>query len=173
LRIVLTIGLVLFSTVALVAFLLSISNAVPKSENVENLEGRLKSVDLRAFLTLTDRRDAEFLYHSVQPAALRRLLRLRAWASLKYLKDLSWNVAILLRIGELASQSTDQSIADAGRELAGTAFRTRLLILRAFLKLAPQLVIPTYASAPGSQLLSDYLELNRRLTFVTHRFHPL
>ena len=168
----LTIGFVLFSTVALVTFLLSIRHAVPKSENIETLEARLKSVDLRAFLTLTDRRDAEFLHHSLQPAPLRRLLRLRARASLRYLKDLSWNVAILLRIGELAAQSTDQSIAEAGRELAGTAFRTRLLILRAFLRLAPQVVIPTSASAPGSQLLSDYLELSRRLTFVTHRFYP-
>ena len=168
----LTIGLVLFSTVALVTFLLSVRNAVPKSENIESLEARLKSVDLRAFLTLTDHRDAEFLHHSLQPAALRRLLRLRARASLRYLTDLSWNVAILLRIGELASHSTDQSIAEAGRELAGTAFRTRLLIMRAFLRLAPQLVIPTYTNAPGSQLLSDYLELSRRVTFVTHKFYP-
>jgi hypothetical protein len=170
---VLTAGFVLFSTLALVAFALSIRHAVPKSETIETLEARLKSVDLRAFLTLTDRCDAEFLQHSLHPAALRRLLRLRARASLKYLNDLSWNVAILLRIGELASHSKDQSIADAGRELAGTAFRTRILILRACLKLAPQLVIPSYASAPGTQLLSDYLELSRRLTFVTHKFHPL
>lgn len=167
LKVVLTIGFVLFSVMALVTFLLSTRGSVPKSQNIETLEARLRAVDLGAFLTLTNPRDAEFLHDTLQPAAFRRVHRLRTRAALKYLRTLSWNAAILMQIGELARRNPDQSLAEAGRDLAETALRTRILILRAFLKLAPHLVVPMYSNAPEAQLLSDYSEMSRRLTLLT------
>lgn len=162
----LTIGFVLFSVTALVTFLLS-NGSASKSQNIEALEARLRAVDLGAFLILISPRDAEFLHDSLQPAAFRRVHRLRTRATLKYLRTLSWNAAILLRIGELARRNADQSVAEAGRDLAETALRTRILILRAFFKLAPHLVVPTYTNAPEAQLLSGYSEMSRRLTLLT------
>jgi hypothetical protein len=164
---VLTIVLVLFSVVALMMFFLSSRDAVDSPECLEVLQAQVRSLDLEAFLTLMDRRDAEFLHATLKPAAFRKVHRLRTRAALKYLKTLFSNVAVLLRIGDLATHSADPVAAEAGRDLVQVALRTRILILRTVLSLAPQLVVPTYSNCAVDQLLSDYSMMSRRLTLLT------
>ena len=153
---------------------------VSKSESIDGLEAQFKSVDIDAFLTLIDRRDTEFLRQTLQPAAFRRLHRLRTRAALKYLQRLFSNVSILLQVGELASHNGDAATAEAGRVLSDTALRTRLLILRAYLSLVPHLAIPMYSTTGIGQLFYDYSEMGRQLarlmTFYkshTGRLSPL
>jgi len=170
---VITLSLVLFSLVAFATFIIVLRGAVPQSDSIERLESQLQSVDLNAFLNLTDAREAEFLRTTLPPTTYRRLTRARIRAALKYLKCLSRNSAVLQRIGELAGRSSDQLVADSGRELANTALRTRILILRAFWKLAPQLILPAYGVASDPRILSDYEELKRRFGSLASKQQPL
>jgi hypothetical protein len=163
----------LFSIVALATFFIALRGAVPQSDTIECLESLLQSVDLSAFLNLTDPREAEFLRATLPPASYRRLARARIRAALKYLTCLSRNSAVLQRIGELARRSSDQAIADSGRELANTALRTRILILRAYWRLAPQLILPAYGAASDPRILSDYEELKRRFGSLASTQQPL
>ena len=163
----LTISLILFSAVALILFFLLSRHAVSNPENLETLEARMRPVDMNAFLTLVDQRDDKFLQAALKPEAFRRVHRLRTWATLKYLRILFSNVTILLRIADLVTRSTDSGTAESGRELVQIGLQTRILILRAFLNLIRQLVVPTYSKNIVARLLSNYLMIYRRFTFLS------
>jgi hypothetical protein len=167
-----TILFVLFSTIALVTFI-AVRGSVPQSETIEGLESLLQTVDVAAFLNLTSNEETAFLHSRLSPRSFRRLHRLRTWVTFKYLRLLSWNAAVVMRIGELASRSTDPSIAQSGRDLANAALRTRLLTLRAFLKLIPQLILPSYDRAANPQLVADYTELKVRFGLLASLQQPL
>jgi hypothetical protein len=172
-KIVMTLFLVLFSIVALGTYFIVTRGAVPKSESIESLESSLRAVDLAAFLNLTDTGETEFLRTVLSPESFRRVARMRIRAALKYLKRLSWNSAVLQKIGEVAARNPDQAIAASGRELANTALRTRILILRAYYKLVPQLVFPSHSTRSDSSLLSDYEELRHRFGALAAVQQPL
>jgi hypothetical protein len=164
-----TLLLVLFAVIAMGTLFTFVRGAVPQSESITNLESLLHPVDLSAFLNLTNLQETEFLHSTLAPASFRRLHRHRTLVALKYLKSLSWNAAVLLRCGELARRSSDQQVAEAGRELADTALRTRILVLRAYLKLAPQVLIPSHYGASYPELISDYAELKQRFGLLASR----
>jgi MYXO-CTERM domain-containing protein len=154
-----TLLLVLLAVAAIIPFVFAARSAVARSESIEQLESRLHSVDLEAFLNLTSSRDLDFLQSQLAPSSFRRVNRLRIRATLKYLKSLSWNSAVLMKIGELAGRSPDPVIADSGRELAQIALRTRMLALRAYWKLAPQFILPGHDGVADVHLMSNYTEL--------------
>ena len=151
-------------------FSLSAPHVLSRSENIDSLEAQLKAVDIEAFLTLVDHRDEAFLHHTLEPAAFRRIHRLRIRAALKYLQRLLSNVSILLQIGTLASRSADPATAEAGGTLADTALRTRFLILQTYCRLVARLIVPMYSARGVGQLFSEYSEISRQLTRLT-RFH--
>jgi hypothetical protein len=90
---------------------------------------------------------------------------------LNYLSAVSRNAAILLRIGDLASQSEDQEISRSGRELSNTALRTRILALRTYLRLIPEWLFPS-ARPLRPDLVPHYDELKRCLVHLVSMQQP-
>jgi hypothetical protein len=165
--------LVLFPVIALATFFILTRGTLAQSDNIGELESSLRAVDLCAFLNLTDDRETEFLRSVLPPGRYRHVARLRIRAALKYLSCLSWNSAVLQKIGVIAGRSPDQAIAASGRELANIALRTRILVLRTYCKLVPQLVVPSYSTTSDTRLLSDYEELRHRFGALAAVQQPL
>ncbi len=170
---VITILFVLFSVVALVIFFSMAAGAVPDPKDACELHAKLREFDLDAFLTLTDPADDQFLEAGLPVEVFRQVRRLRVKAALKYLNILYRNSAVLMKMGELAGASPDPSVAESGRILASTAFRTRVLVLRAYCVLLPELLLPWRLNNRELEVRSGYGELRRRyLEFSTIQSFP-
>ena len=139
----------------------AIRGSAPRTTGPENLEAQLRPVDLPAFLNLTDTSETDYLQHALPPSRFRRVQRVRILAMFRYLDALSHNSAILIRMGDLASRSSDPQVAESGRALSDTALHTRLLVLRAYLTLVPRLIYPMPKGAWRPGVITDYEQLKR------------
>lgn len=150
---------VALATIGLVVW--SIRGSTPRVANPEELESHLHQVDLAAFQNLTNQAETFFLAESLSPSAFRSVQRRRIYATFHYLRALSANSAILMRMGGLASHSDDAETAESGRNLSNTALRTRILVLRAYCYLVPQWFFPSTRQIGSSSVAGHYDELKR------------
>jgi hypothetical protein len=116
--------------------------AVPQGDP-EQLTRQIRHVDLHAFRNLFDLRDEEYLRQHISPQDFRAWQKLRTHAALEYLAWTSRNAALLLAIGEMATRSSDISVASHGRELANVALSLRINCILAMLKLYLKLIYPS------------------------------
>lgn len=167
--------LIILAAIALAAIGLVVwvvRGSIPRDATVEELESHLQQVDLRAFQNLTDRTETLFLAESLAPRRFRSVQRRRIFATFHYLNALSANAAILMRMGDMASRSTDSEIAESGRTLSNTALRTRLLVLRAYCYLVPQWLFPTTRQVWRPSVVTHYDELKRCLVHLVSVQQP-
>src|SRR5438876_2928490 len=109
-------------------------------------------LDLVAFRNLVDPDREAFLRTMVDQSEFVRLRRDWAKAVLAYIRALAFNASVLHRLGELAADSPDLQIAQAGALLAREALTTRILCLRAGVRLLTIWLMP-HASISLSRLL--------------------
>lgn len=147
------------ATIALAVW--SIRGTIPRDASIEELESRLHQIDIAAFQNLMDQAETLFLAESLGPRAFRRVQRHRIYAAFHYLRALSANSAILMRIGDLASRSDNADTAESGRNLSNTALRTRILVLRAYCYLIPQWFFPSTRQIWSPSVAGHYDELKR------------
>ncbi len=152
---------VALATVALLLWVVRGSRAGYKT--AEKLESRLQRVDLAAFLNLTDEAETAYLQRLLPPVRFRVVQRGRIIATYRYLSVLFANAGILLQMGESAVQSDDSVIAESRRELSRIALQTRLLVLRAYLKLLPELLHPSGKPGWRPDVVTNYVEMNKRV----------
>ena len=96
-----------------------------RANSFEELEESLCIVDLKAFRTLTDTAETQFLRMNLGRSQFRRAERLRIQAAMGYLRMISANAKTLLAIGTLAKKTEDGHIQEAAQQLIDTAMRTR------------------------------------------------
>src|SRR5207302_11002862 len=87
----------------------------------DDLSQHLSTVDLEAFRNLIDPEEEASVRKSVPAKEFRSVQRERLQAAAEYVRCAARNGAVLLRAGEAASQSSDLSIAHAGKQLAESA----------------------------------------------------
>ncbi len=127
----------------------------------------IEPVDLEAFRNLTEPSEEEYLRRSLPAAEFRTLQRERLRAAIDYLGGVSRNATVLLELGQLAKQSADAQIAEAGRRLTEDALRMRIYSMTAIGKLAVRYAFPDAALQPGTvidryqQLTSAAIRLGR------------
>jgi hypothetical protein len=109
---------------------------------VEDLAGRTRPIDLEAFRNLVDTQEEDFLRANLPRREFRAVQRERTRAALEYIRNTAHNAAFLLRMGEAATRSDDPRIAEAGRQLIGSALRLRAYALLSAAKLYVRLVLP-------------------------------
>ena len=113
-----------------------------KTLPLPRLTQQIRPVDLDAFRNLMSLEDEEFLRRHLTPRMFRKAQRRRIRAAMGYVFGVSANARILLRVGELAADSSDPDILAAGRELVDAASRLRLYAILVLLKLSVGLVLP-------------------------------
>lgn len=137
---------------------------------VDDLVRRTRSVDIEAFSNLMDPEEESFLRSNLAPHLFRSVRRERLLAATEYVRAVSLNAAILLRIGEAARHDSDPEIVRAGQELANSAVRLRLHCSLVLLRLWTNLLFPQ-AGLPSIPLVERYQHLGslaRRLGQLRH-----
>src|SRR5260370_5026651 len=86
-------------------------------ESSQDIERLTKPVDLVAFRNLTDPAEETFLRSHLPAKAFVRVQRQRMLAAVDYAQRVAWHTAVLIRLGELASASTQPAMLRAGTEL--------------------------------------------------------
>jgi hypothetical protein len=166
-----TIFLVVFAVLAIVALVVSARGRSAHVADVAELEGRLRPVDVLAFRNLVDLSEEEFLRDNLPPRAFRAIQRERISAAVEYVNCVAQNASLLLRLGEAARASTDPEIANAGNELVESALRIRIYALSAGIKLRARLVLPGLTVSPTavSNSYENLTGLVSRLGRLQHR----
>ena len=150
--------LILFAALALTLFVWKIAGSGGPVLNEEQLQERIRPVDLEAFRNLTDPDEERFLVSNLPRSEFRVIERQRLRAAIDYLGGVSHNAGLLLQLGQAARRSTDGRIAEAGRNLVDEAVRLRLYAVLARGKLCVRFVFPETAWQAGS-ILDRYQHL--------------
>ena len=127
--------------------------------DVRQLASRSRTVNIEAFRRLHDSSDMQFLQTRLRGAELRRLQRLRSRAELEYLTAIFHNAAILIRIGDLARQTSREDLSAAGERLIRAAVQVRWLAAMAMSRQVLGYIWPSNSLA--SHTIADHYELLR------------
>jgi hypothetical protein len=153
---------VIFVVIALVGLLLlwrfARSRSLPLSR-LDDVIARTRPVDLLAFRNLTDADEEAFLRTQLSAGEFRSIQRERMTVALQYVKAASGNAAVLLQLGQLAVQSPDVRVSQAGQQLVDHAVRLRLFALLATTKLYVRIAVPQANLSPV-RLLERYERLS-------------
>jgi hypothetical protein len=109
---------------------------------------RMRPVDIAAFCNLIDPDEENFLRSSLPPSLFRSVHRERLIAATEYVSAVSYNAAILVRIGEAARHYSDPVMVQAGHELSNNAVRLRLHCSLVLLKMWTTILIPGTSLSP-------------------------
>ena len=115
---------------------------------LDDIVGHTRPVDVLAFRNLIDPDEELFLRANLPPAEFRSIQRERMRAALEYVQGAAANAAVLLQVGQLAAQSPDFRIAQAGQQLLDDAVRVRLYSLLAITKLYVRIAVPEANLSP-------------------------
>jgi len=156
-------------------FLLLYMEGGPNSsvKSLEDLAGQTRPVDIEAFRNLMDPQEEEFLRANLLPRDFRAIQRERLRAATEYIRNTTYNAAVLLRVGEAAARSADPSIALAGRQLIDSAVRLRANALLSVTKLYLRMALPEARLSYG-QLADNYQHLSglaRQLALMQYPTH--
>ncbi len=118
------------------------------AKDPETLAGSICTVDLEAFRNLTDPEEEEFLRLRLRPKDFRSIQRKRLHAAAEYVHCVAKNAALLVALGEAARNSSDPTVAAAGKEVVDSALRLRLYALLVLIKLSIGIAMPGAIARP-------------------------
>jgi hypothetical protein len=161
----------IFVALAILLLLLYVEGGQNSTVNqLEDLAGRTRPVDLEAFRNLVDPREEDFLRANLLPRQFRSVQRERLRAAREYIWNTAHNAAFLLRLGEAATRSPDPRIAQAGKQLIQSALRLRAYSLLSCAKLYLRMVFPEARLSYG-ELADSYQHLSvlaSQLALIQH-----
>lgn len=135
--VLIVVGLLILALVVFVA-----RGAGAEVRSPEQLLGLTIAVDLAAFRNLVDPVEEEFLRANLSSRDFNSVRRARQRATLAYLKAVSHNAAVLLRLAEAGRTSPDPAVAHAAHELAQNALQIRLHCLAIIVRLEAAMIFP-------------------------------
>ena len=162
---------VIFVVVALVTIfvILRIAHRQRRKDlTLPQLTEQIRPVDIDAFGNLMSLEEEEFLRRHLTTRMFRKTQRRRIRAAMGYVSRVSANAGILLRIGELATDSSDAHILAAGRELIDRASRLRLNAILVLMKLSVAFILPGVPLSVGG-IAGGYKDLSRLLVQLSQR----
>lgn len=125
----------------------------------EELDGRTKPVDMKAFRNLIALSEARYLEENLPAKVLRSIQRERALAAAEYVQRIAHNARVLSRLGQAARTNPDPEVARAATAMVNSALAVRLLAMRALAKLYVQAWLPQIGFSA-----EDVFDRYRRLT---------
>jgi hypothetical protein len=162
----------IFVALAILLLLLYLEGGHNSSlQQVDDLAGKTRPVDLEAFRNLVDPAEEDFLQSNLLPRHFRAVQRERMRAALEYVQNASHNAAFLLRMGEAAARNPEPRIAQAGKQLIDSALRLRAYALLCAAKLYVRIIFPQTRLSYG-RLADNYQHLSTLASQLTLMQHP-
>jgi hypothetical protein len=140
-------------------------------EQLEDLKGLTRPVDLDAFRNLVDPAEDDFLRANMLPRQFRAVQRQRMRAALEYIRNTAHNAAFLLRMGEAATRNSDPRVAQAGKDLMYSALRLRAYALLYSISLYVRIIFPQSRLSYG-ELVDNYQHLSALASQLCLIQHP-
>ena len=109
----------------------------------------IRPIDMKAFRAITSRDDENFLRRRLPRSEFSRLKRKRIRVTTLYVKRMSNNAAIVMRIGEMARTSANPDVVQVAAQISETASQIRLQCIVAFVKLALEFAVPSLQLNPA------------------------
>jgi hypothetical protein len=159
------------SLAALVVVLLVTWGYSKSVSGLEDLTGRTRPVDIEAFRNIIDPGEEEFLRANLPAREFRAVQRQRLLAAAEYVHKVAYNAAVLLKLGQAATHSTDPSVAAAARQLMEHSLRLRIYAVLSLLKLYVKIALPEARLSSGS-LAENYQQLSSLLGHLALRENP-
>lgn len=162
----------IFVALAILMLLLYVEGGQNSAVNdLDDLAGRTRPVDLEAFRNLVDPREEDFLRDHLLPQQFRSVQRQRLRAAREYIWNTAHNATFLLRLGEAAMRSPDPRIAQAGKQLIHSALRLRAYSLLSCAKLYVRTLFPEARLSYG-ELADNYQHLSALASQLALIQHP-
>ena len=117
-------------------------------DDLQELAGQLRPVDVRAFRNLMSESEEQFLRENLPSREFRAIHRQRMLAATDYVRCAAQNAGILIHLGEAARQSADPEIVSAAEKLLDNALHLRLYALQAMPRLYLAIVLPGISRTP-------------------------
>jgi hypothetical protein len=113
-----------------------------------------------------DPQEETYLRENLSLREFKAIQRERLCAALDYVRVLSQNAAILIRLGDLARRSQDAVVSQAGQELLGNALRLRVTTLLVQARIVVGIALPTphISSGPVADSYEHLTGIAIRLT---------
>jgi len=115
-------------------------------------------IDMKAFRTLIDRDDENFLRAKLPRTNFAQIKRQRVRLTWDYVARMSGNAAAVLRVGEAARMSADPRVAQQAAQAIELASQIRVQCLLAFAKMGAEFAFPSLQLTPA-RLVSKYESL--------------
>ncbi len=164
--------LALLSLFALLMVLRAARGRTTAVNSLDDLVGRTKPVDIEALRNLIAPHEEEFLRANLPAREFRAVQRERSHAAADYVRDTAHNAAILLRLGEAATQSADPKIVAAGQQLIDNALQLRLYALLSIAKLYVVGIALPGVRLPVGKLVDSYQHLSGVAGQLASLQHP-
>jgi len=139
-----------------------------RPRSLTDLQDRLKTFDIEAFLNLVDPGEEAFLRRELPPKAYYQVRRMRIRAILAYLTEACANARVLLAYAERAMASSNPEAASRARELAAAAVKFQLLAVVARSRLVMVWLFPS-----GDLLVGDFMRSYEQLRWDLQRIIAL
>jgi hypothetical protein len=122
----------------------------------------LRPVDVQALRTLMDRDDELFLRERLPRSHFCRLKRQRIRVTMTYVRRISANSSVVMRLGEAARLNSDPQVAEAASQVIELATQIRLQCMVAFAKLVAEFAVPSLQLTPA-MLVPKYQTLRENV----------
>jgi hypothetical protein len=155
----LAIILVIAAALALVVILrVALSRRLQVSAG-HSLAGQIQPIDVMAFRNLVDPAEDEYLRRRLPAAEFRMVRRKRLRAMAAYVQTAANNAAVLVRIGQDASNLSDAHTLEAASRLVDDALLLRRNATFALVRIYIALALPN-SGFGGAPVLESYEKLN-------------
>jgi hypothetical protein len=112
---------------------------------VQDLEGRIETVDLIAFRNLIDQDETELLRTQLPSRAFRKIQRLRIRAAIAYVRSVYRNAGVTIRLAEQLISTPDRIIKEEAQQIQDLSVQARIYAMKSLLKLQISLLLPSAA----------------------------
>jgi len=138
---------------------------------LDDLSGQTRAVDIAALQNLIDPWETHFLRHTLPPAHFRLVQRERTLATIEYVRNISHNAGLLIKLGQVALANPDPLLAQAAQAMVDRALRVRTLAIFALVKLYTRSMIPGLP-LEAEHVFSDYRRLTETAVLFTRLQRP-
>lgn len=138
---------------------------------LDDLASSARPVDMGAFRNLVDADETEFLRRRLSAPEFRQVQRARSLAAAEYVKNISHNARVLIRLGQSARDARDAELRQAAAEMVRSALEVRMFAMRILVFLYIGSVFPGFGSSQN-EILQGYRELTSRATLFARLQRP-
>jgi len=166
--------ILLVAGLSLASLLLSMvrSGSGAPVSRVQDLEGKIETIDLIAFRNLIDPDEARLLRKNLPSATYRKVQRLRTRAAIAYVQSVYRNAGLTIRLAQRLMSSADERVTQQAYQIQELSIRTRVNAIKSLFKLALAFALPG-ATFSIQELAVCYVNVAERIESLCSVTAPL